>query len=662
MKRIIKWLGLEKRNAHIDGYFRKANARAGVYISAAVIVLESWMILSLLMTLRERLQNRSVSWAVNHFAGYGAMIVASAILMLYSLKLLKMSDEKVQKTRWIGDMVQGFFAAVAVIFGIYISGQDYLHNEMAITFISVMLLVSCVLVWRPVASALFSGFAFYVYYLHLENIKALSDSAKLNLFIMWMTVSLVSLVMYYQIREAAVSDDSMESVNQHLIKRMTQDDLTLIYNLGYFRTHASISLRNENNDLGKMIFLFLDMENFRAFNHQYGYHEGNEYLKRFAAIISDTFIHDLVARVSDDHFAILATDEEIDEKLDKIMEEMRHDTKEIYLGFKVGAYRPKRRDEDPVVCVDHARYACGSIKKHYTEHYREYDEALSSLYLRQQYIVNNIDTAVEKGYLKIYYQPVVWAKNGKVCSLEALARWDDPEYGFLAPNAFVPVLEEYRQIHKVDTFILDRACQGIKEALELGFVPIPVSINISRLDLEVMDVNQLLEDTIAKYQIPKNMIHVEITESALGEDGDELWHPISRIKESGFDIWLDDFGSGYSSLNNLKDFSFDVMKLDMKFLTNLDVQGKSGRILRNIINLADDIGIHTLAEGVETREQADFLKEIGCERLQGYLFSKPISTDVMRRQIRDGILVISEDIQYEIQDSQGHAVALPEGE
>ncbi|MCR5032325.1 MAG: EAL domain-containing protein [Lachnospiraceae bacterium] len=662
MNRLIKWLGLEKRNEHIDGYFRRANARAGAYISAAVIVLEFWMVISLIMTLSQRLQNRTLSWVIDHFVAYGAMIAVSLLLMIYSQKVLRMNEEKLRRSRLLGDCIHGVFALVAFCFGLYISGQDYLHNEQILTFISVSLLIICVLVWRPIVSLVVSGTAFYIFYRYLDDIRSFSQTNKINLLMVWLTIMVVSLVMYYQIREAAVSDESMENVNQHLIKRMTQDDLTLIYNMGYFRTHASIRLRGEKTDLSKMLFLFVDLENFRAYNHQYGYHEGNEYLKRFAALISDTFMHDLVARVSDDHFAVLAEDDGIQEKLNKIMEEMRHDKKEIYLGFKVGSYRPVRRDEDPIVCIDHARYACDSIKKHYTEHYREYDAALAALYLRQQYIVNNIDTAVEKGYLKIYYQPVVWAKNGKVCSLEALARWDDPEYGFLAPNAFVPVLEEYRQIHKVDTFILDRACQGIREAMEMGLTPIPVSINISRLDLEVMDVARVLEDTIAKYQVPKNMIHVEITESALGEAGDELWRRISSIKEAGFDIWLDDFGSGYSSLNNLKDFSFDVMKIDMQFLTNLDAQGKSGRILRNIINLANDTGIGTLAEGVETREQADFLRDIGCERLQGYLFSKPIPTDVMRRQIRDGILVISEDIHYEIQKSSGNAVALPEGE
>ncbi len=662
MKHIKKWLGLEKRNTHIDGYFRKANARAGLYISAAVIVLELCMIVFMLLNLNQRLQHRSVSWITMHLFGYTAMILASALLMAYSFRVLKMNEEQLKKQRLTGDLIHMLFAGVAVFFGVYVSGQDYLHNEQVLSFVSVMLFVNCVLVMRPIISLLFNSAAFYLLYQYLNDIREISSSTRLNLIVMWLSVTLVGLVLFFQIRESANSDDQMEEVNQHLIKRMTQDDLTKIYNMAFFHTHASTVMNSPKTDLSRMIYLFLDMENFRAYNHQYGYQEGNEYLKRFAAIISDAFMHDLVARVSDDHFAILAKDEDLQEKLQKIMEEMRHDSKEIYLGFKVGGYRPSDRDEDPIICVDHARYACGAIKKHYTEHYREYDDTLDALYLRQQYIVNNIDIAIEKGYLKIYYQPVVWAKNGKVCSLEALARWDDPEYGFLAPGAFVPVLEEYRQIHKVDAFILDRACQGIKEAQKLGFTPIPVSINVSRLDLETMDVAKLLEDTIAKYQIPKHMIHVEITESALGEYGDELWRHISRIRDAGFALWLDDFGSGYSSLNNLKDYSFDVMKLDMQFLKNLDANGKSGRILRNIINMANDIGIRTLAEGVETREQADFLKEIGCERLQGFLFSKPIPTDVMRRQIRDGILVVSEDIRYEIQESSGDALAFPQGE
>ncbi|MBR1914579.1 MAG: EAL domain-containing protein [Lachnospiraceae bacterium] len=185
-------------------------------------------------------------------------------------------------------------------------------------------------------------------------------------------------------------------------------------------------------------------------------------------------------------------------------------------------------------------------------------------------------------------------------------------------------------------------CRDLRAALDDGRKMVPVSLNFSRLDFELMDATGLLEEYIQKYDIPKDYIHVEITESALTENMTLLSDAIDRFHKDGFSLWLDDFGSGYSSLNVLKDFDFDVLKIDMKFLTNFEHNEKSRTILNTIIQLADSIGMLSLTEGVETEEAADFLEKAGCGRLQGYLFGKPMPRAELREKIDNGTYTVSD--------------------
>ena len=203
------------------------------------------------------------------------------------------------------------------------------------------------------------------------------------------------------------------------------------------------------------------------------------------------------------------------------------------------------------------------------------------------------------------------------------------------------MLEEYRLIHKLDKAIFESACKDLREAIDSGKPVVPVSLNFSRLDFELMDAVEVLDSLVRKYQIPKDMIHVEVTESALTDNFGALVEAMNRIKELGYSLWLDDFGSGYSSLNVLKDYQFDVIKIDMRFLSNLESSEKSRTLIDCIIQMANRINMLTLTEGVETRVQADFLKKVGCDRLQGYLFSKPVAKDVLYDRIANGELVVS---------------------
>ena len=304
--------------------------------------------------------------------------------------------------------------------------------------------------------------------------------------------------------------------------------------------------------------------------------------------------------------------------------------------MKAGVYPVTHDNVEPRHAVDRASYAMSLIKNVDEEPVKFYDETLQNQYRLRQYVLNNIDKAVQNGYIKVYYQPVIWAEDGTLCGFEALARWIDPEIGFLSPSQFVPLLEEIRQIHKLDKCIYESVCQQMRDCLDKNLPVLPTSMNFSRLDFELMDAVAELESLVKKYQIPKNLLHVEITESALSKDVKGLQEAMDRLHGLGYVIWLDDFGSGYSSMNVLKDFKFDLLKIDMEFLKNFSGNDNAHKIIQSIISLSKSLNMQSLTEGVETQEMVDFLRECGCGRLQGFFFGKPMPYEEILAKIADG--------------------------
>ena len=256
------------------------------------------------------------------------------------------------------------------------------------------------------------------------------------------------------------------------------------------------------------------------------------------------------------------------------------------------------------------------------------------------YVTDKIDEAIKQGWIKVYYQPVIRSITGELCGFESLARWIDPEVGFLAPDKFIGTLEECRQIYKLDSYMIERVCHDIHDRFEAGLDMVPVSVNFSRLDFLMCDMLEIVEAAVQKYDVPRDYIHIEITESLMVSDGELMHRIIKSFRDKGYGVWMDDFGSGYSSLNTLKDFEFDVLKMDMKFLSSFTVKSKA--IMKSLITMAKDIGIMTLAEGVETEEEVEFLKEIGCGRLQGYYFGKPEPLESTMEHLREKGIKIEE--------------------
>ena len=245
---------------------------------------------------------------------------------------------------------------------------------------------------------------------------------------------------------------------------------------------------------------------------------------------------------------------------------------------------------------------------------------------REQYLVSHFDEAIEQGWIQVYYQPVVRTMTRDLCGMEALARWVDPEWGLIAPFFFIPVLEDHDLIARLDLYMLEHICMLYRERVDAGQMFVPVSVNFSRKDFNLIDMVPAIDSIVAEYRMPREFLHVEITESVFAQSS-KIRTYMEDFQKRGYVVWMDDFGSGYSSLNILKNLDFDTIKIDMEFFRNFTE--KSRVIITGLVNMAKDLGTKTVAEGVETEDQYLFLKEIGCNKIQGYYFGKPEPYDEM---------------------------------
>ena len=249
-----------------------------------------------------------------------------------------------------------------------------------------------------------------------------------------------------------------------------------------------------------------------------------------------------------------------------------------------------------------------------------------------RYIVSHLDEALEKGWIEAWYQPVIRTTTGCFAGAETLARWRDPVHGMIMPGVFVPALEEAGLIWKVDCRMLTQTAKIQRDRLDLGLPVGTISGNLSRQDFDKIDVVAFVEGLVREYQLPKELISLEITESVLVQNKEKMTSIVKDLRAKGFRIWMDDFGSGYSSLIFLNDYTLDVIKLDMGFLRSFSKT--SMEIMKSTVSMAKTLGIRTLAEGVEKEEHVQFLKEIGCDMMQGYFFAKPMPDSAMPEYVR----------------------------
>lgn len=405
------------------------------------------------------------------------------------------------------------------------------------------------------------------------------------------------------------------------------DELTGLFNMAYFYNKVQVLMASPEVRRQNVSFIHFDIPNFKLYNERHGFKMGDELLVDFSRIIRDVFVGGTVSRFSDDHFVVFTTvtKEEVIESVEEVYRRMLlTDDVNKKVKIKAGIYFMDDQRAEVGLACDHARLACNSIKTRHDVYYCIYDDIIRDGLRRQQFVVDHIDEAIAKDYIKVFYQPIIRVKTGEICGYEALVRWVDPDNGMLPPGYFIETLEHFHLIHLIDEFVVKKVCQDYRMMADRGEALVPISVNISRLDFEICNVYKLLSDFCEIYEVPKNMIDVEITESAFTDNTGLIKEEANHIRSEGYEIWIDDFGSGYSSLTTLADYQFDVLKLDMVFLRSIDHNPKTKTLMSHIIQTALELGVSPLCEGVETEDHYKFLQEVGCERAQGYYFGKPM--------------------------------------
>lgn len=415
------------------------------------------------------------------------------------------------------------------------------------------------------------------------------------------------------------------------------DQLTGLFNMSFFYQKVQMLLSSPRGRRQEISFIHFDIPNFKLYNERHGFKLGDELLCDLANILREVFEDATVARFSDDHFVVCATGprEEVESRVDTVIRKMLlSDDVNKRVRVKAGIYYLDDRRAEVGLACDHARLACNSIKNRHDVSCCIYDEMLRERLRRQQYVVDHIDEAIAREYIKVFYQPVIRVRTGEICGYEALVRWIDPKFGMLSPGDFIETLEQFHLIHLVDTYVIRKVCADYRALKEVGEDIVPVSINISRLDFELCDIFGIVEENRAAYDMPRTMLDLEITESALNDNVGYIKSECDAMRKLGYRVWLDDFGSGYSSLNTLAEYSFDVLKLDLIFLRNYDHNPKTGKLMAYIINGSRGMGLEPLCEGVESETHYNFLKEVNCERAQGYYFGKPMPLEESRAYTR----------------------------
>ncbi len=642
-EKLLKITGLEKKSPYIRDFFFAANIRSSIYMSVVIAALESWMILRLLYRQLNGIDLRTTDYYVSHYLNYSLLLVSALSMFFYALRFIR--GKKCNKP--LGYFLKWVFMLICLSFGVEISAADYSKGEQVFTFLTMELFAACLLIWSPIVGLLIITISYGLFYLIIDTTLIVNTTAvgataatQINLFIMWIATLFCSFASYTRTMAQARKDEALEGAYTSLHNYSEKDELTGIHNMMYFKKLCEDRLNSGETD-PELKLLFIDIENFSSFNNAYGFAKGNELLKKTAHLIEQRFNGSTVARFSDDHFVVLTTNTGYDRVISSISDEIRTDRGDVEIRLKCGAYRPRPDDRDAAIACDRARFACSSIKKRYNHTCREYDQVLEDKFRLNQYIVNNLENAVENENIHVFYQPVISTEDGRIIGYEALARWNDDNFGMLSPGVFIAVLEEHHQIHILDRYVIERVCADLHAELEAGNECMPISINLSRLDFEMCDIVGYICEMLEKYGLSKDLLDIEITESALSDNSEVLINSFKKLQELGFRIWLDDFGSGYSSLNVLKDYKFDVVKIDKKFLEGLSDNTNAKLILENIVSLSEQLDMIPLTEGVETKEQYEFLREIGCKRVQGYLFSKPVPKNEIKKMIREGTLSLS---------------------
>ncbi|WP_295580750.1 bifunctional diguanylate cyclase/phosphodiesterase [uncultured Oscillibacter sp.] len=410
-----------------------------------------------------------------------------------------------------------------------------------------------------------------------------------------------------------------------LINLVQYDRLTGLYGKEFFYQKArELLVRNPGKSYD---ILCSDIENFKLINDVFGVPAGDRILCGVAGLyLKYVGERGICARLAGDQFTALIehTQDYTQELFAEVGAQIKALSNAKDIVTKWGVYPVEDRTLTIEQMCDRALLAARSIRGQYGKYFALYDDTLRSKLLREQEITSGMESALQAGQFAIYLQPKYSLRDDSLAGAEALARWIHPEWGFLSPAEFIPLFERNGFITKLDQYIWDRTCAALRDWDARGLTRIAVSVNVSRADIYNADLENILMNTLEKYRLEPSRLHLEITESAYTENPREIIETVGRLRRRGFVVEMDDFGSGYSSLNMLNEMPVDILKLDMKFIQSETAKPASQGILQFIISLARGMKLEVVAEGVETQEQLERLRGIGCDYAQGYYLARPM--------------------------------------
>lgn len=420
---------------------------------------------------------------------------------------------------------------------------------------------------------------------------------------------------------------------QSRIERLTNyDSLTGLPTLVKFRKNVEEILKD--NPKKEYAIVYLDIDKFKYVNDTLGYDVGDELLRGMAKTVSSNHKDiTLVGRISADNFVILMpfkNDDEIRNVLKKLNEQFTERIQSCSLGksvYLISGVAYLSYGQDVMSVIDNANIARKSIKKSPDITCAFYDDKLNEKVLMELDICNSMEVALERGEFQMYLQPKVDLNNDQIAGAEALTRWIRKDGRFMVPDQFIPLFEKNGFIVQLDFYIYECACKVIKQWMEEGLEPVTISVNVSRVHLNNSDFVEKVMELIERYQTPHKYLEFELTESIFLDNTDMAISTMHELRNRGFKVSIDDFGAGYSSLNLLKDMTSDVLKLDKEFFRKGDMKNEEKIIVSSITNMAKQLKMKVLSEGVETTAQSNFLKTIECDMAQGYLFAKPMPID-----------------------------------
>ena len=445
---------------------------------------------------------------------------------------------------------------------------------------------------------------------------------------------------HYEIAYKRTYDDKMNQVCDYFIfndrteevesleyekYRASHDMLTGLLNRDEFYVQAS-KLIQEHRDT-KYCIVCSNVKDFKFVNELFGIEKGNEILKKQAEYMKEFTGEDAIAaRLHGDRFAMCMPKIRFDEELiDRAITGIQNAFKNssFHMHIFAGVYDVQDIYERVSIMCDKANLASETIKNEYKSSVAYYTEHLLEKSIEERKIIGEFDRALDNEEFQMFLQPQV-NERGELYGAEALVRWQHPEKGLLAPGMFIDVLERTGFVYRLDRYMWERAAKQLSIWKQHGIEKYHISVNISTKDFYLVDVYEIFTELVEKYDIKPKLLKLEITETALMSDFDKNMSIIKKLQNYGFDIEIDDFGSGYSSLNMLKDISADVLKIDMGFLRASENEVKGQDILESIIELANKLGMRVITEGVEKESQLHMLSMMGCKMFQGYYFSKPI--------------------------------------